>query len=227
MASSGTRSSRFTPSSWIRIATRWIRRASFADLATSEWTPLHFTSFGPRPSVCWSGGERLYLRFDQRSRPEVAALSHVSRRLRAAMPSGVRVGLRSVVGSRHPLLHVTDLLLGGVTGALNANVTSAGRLALLDMLTRALGRSPCEATGPNEHKFSIWLFEAMPGRPITGSSSTAHRSPAKLERNPPQLIPKPCVPGMAQNERGESPRARFSRSRRRGEGRGRHREASA
>jgi len=33
-----------------------------------------------------------------------------------------------------------------------------------------------------------------------------------------------CVPGMAQNQRGESPCARYSRSRRPGEGQGRHRE---
>jgi hypothetical protein len=33
-----------------------------------------------------------------------------------------------------------------------------------------------------------------------------------------------CVPGMSQSERGESPRARYSGSRRVGEGQGRHRE---
>ena len=36
-----------------------------------------------------------------------------------------------------------------------------------------------------------------------------------------------CVPGMAQSERGESPRARYKRSRRLGEGQGRRREAGS
>ena len=40
-------------------------------------------------------------------------------------------------------------------------------------------------------------------------------------------VEKACVPGMAQNLRGESPRARFSRSRRQGEGQGRRREAES
>src|SRR6266545_2334515 len=36
-----------------------------------------------------------------------------------------------------------------------------------------------------------------------------------------------CVPGMAQSESGESPDARYRRSRRLGEGQGRHREVGS
>ena len=43
----------------------------------------------------------------------------------------------------------------------------------------------------------------------------------------PPVRPQACVPGMAQNWRGESPLARCSQSRRLGEGQGRHREVGS
>jgi hypothetical protein len=43
-----------------------------------------------------------------------------------------------------------------------------------------------------------------------------------------EAVPYPeCVPGMAQNWRGESPRARYKWSRRLGEGQGHHREVGS
>ncbi|MEW6262897.1 MAG: DUF3800 domain-containing protein [Thermodesulfobacteriota bacterium] len=107
-----------------------------------------------------SQGEQAYMRFDQRSRPEGVTLAEVSRRLTSSVQPGVRFNLRSVVGGRHPLLQVTDLLLGCVAGALNGNITSSGRVAILDMLSGTLGRNPAQPTGPSEKKFNVWLFEA-------------------------------------------------------------------
>ena len=43
---------------------------------------------------------------------------------------------------------------------------------------------------------------------------------------PPRVRLRSCVPGMEQSERGESPRARYKRSRGLGEGQGRRREAT-
>jgi group II intron reverse transcriptase/maturase len=62
---------------------------------------------------------------------------------------------------------------------------------------------------------------------------TIHPQKTRLVRfQPPRNTPRaahaqPCVPGMAQNERGARPRARYARSRRRGKGPGRHREVGS
>jgi len=113
----------------------------------------------------WRDGQELYIRFDQRQRPDGLDLVQLRDRLRKAVPeSGFpapRIRVRSVSGDRHPLLRLCDVLLGCVTADLNAKTTRKTKLALIDHLSQHLGRSPGVATPPSEKKFNVWHFEVQ------------------------------------------------------------------
>ncbi len=115
----------------------------------------------------WSGGERLYLRFDRRSRPDEATLLRVHGRLRRIADTEVRVdcqppalNVRAITGGAHPLVHVTDLLLGSVCASANGRGLSGGKGLLLRRVSYHLGWEPGQATSPTTKKFNVWYFSA-------------------------------------------------------------------
>ena len=115
----------------------------------------------------WTGGTRLHIRYDRRSRPREAYLAKLTSRLRQSeiysenKPSALIIRGRSVTGGRHSLLQVADVLLGCVVAPLNSALKHDGKLQLSDSVRSHLGRDPTEPTPPSEKKFNVWRFEAV------------------------------------------------------------------
>jgi hypothetical protein len=113
----------------------------------------------------WSGGERLYLRFDRRSRPDGATLLRVYGRLREIAKTEIRTGnppptlnARAVSGGAHPLVQVADLLLGSVCASANGRGLAGGKQAVIRKVADHLGRDPGKVTPPSTKKFNVWYF---------------------------------------------------------------------
>jgi hypothetical protein len=112
----------------------------------------------------WKGDERLYLRFDRRQRPTNLTLRNLAFRLRTILPQtdtlSPRITTRSINGARHPLVQITDLLLGCVTSSLNKQTQSVTKLQLIHELGDLIGFDPGQSTDPSCAKFNVWHFEA-------------------------------------------------------------------
>lgn len=118
----------------------------------------------------------LVLRLDRRNRPKKQALALLRSRLREAAlryggPNPPAVKLRSITGARHPLVQVTDVLLGAVTASLNGKTRNRCKLGLIERLGERLGRAPGAPTPPWERKFNVWHFEADPPESENGRAT--------------------------------------------------------
>jgi len=107
--------------------------------------------------------DKFVFRLDRRKRPAGITALQIRQRLRSycrdEMAKPASILLRSCEGSRHPIIQMTDLLLGATMARWNGKAKSLVKLSMIEKLENGIGRPLNQVTPPKDRRFNVWAFE--------------------------------------------------------------------
>jgi hypothetical protein len=108
--------------------------------------------------------DEIIIRIDRRKRPPTLYTRAIKKRLKEYLSNRglttTKLYLRSIEGKQHPIIYITDLLLGATMARWNKRTKSKMKLSLIEHIESTLGYPLNKQSRPTEHpKFNIWLFK--------------------------------------------------------------------